>query len=302
MKYLDDTQPVDLAIARLAERQWGIVDRDDLLRLGLTSRDIQGRRRRGSLHALHRDVFCVGDRLIPREGHWLAAVRFAGEGALLSHRTAGALRGLLDEYGPIHVTVPPGSGVRSRGSVRVHRANVLIQERTECRGIPVVSVARTMLDIAATARPDTLRRALQQAEYHRLFDLSSMRAVLENHPGERGVRRLEQALACYVSIEGTRSEFERRFLVMCDRHGIPRPARNRHILGKYVDFHWDGTNVIVETDGWGAHGTRTAFERDHQRDLELELAGYIVIRVTWRQLRFRPDLVARRVRQALSVA
>ena len=302
MSALRVTHHIDRQIATLAEAHHGIVTRADLRALGLNDDQILWRVRTGRLHRLHAGVYAVGDRLIPREGHWLAAVRFGGPEALLSHRTSSALRGLLGEYGPIHVTVPPDSGVRSRGKVKVHRANVSTEERDSCRGIPVVSVARTMLDLAATEHPDLLRRALQQAEYLRLFDLHSMQAVLRDHPGERGVRKLGAALAGYVSIEGTRSEFERRFLVMCAKYGLPRPARNTDVLGHEVDFLWEVERVIVETDGWGAHGTRSAFEHDHQRDLELGLAGYLIIRVTWNQLRYRPDLVSRRIRRALSDA
>ena len=295
-----DTHHIDARIARLAEAQYGVVHRDQLLTLGVRPEQIDWRVRTGHLHSLHPGTYAVGDRLIPREGQWLAAVKSVGGDAWLSHRTSSALRGLLGEYGPIHITVPPDSGARSRGNVKVHRANVSIEERDECRGIPVVSVARTMLDLAATVHPDLLRRALQQAEYLRLFDLHSMQAVLLNHPGERGVRKLGAALAEYVSIEGTRSEFERRFLVMCAKYGLPRPARNALVAGFEVDFLGAPERVVIETDGWGAHGTRTAFERDHQRDLELGLAGYTTIRVTWNQLRYRPDQVARRIRLALS--
>ena len=43
--------------------------------------------------------------------------------------------------------------------------------------------------------------------------------------------------------------------------------------------------MIVELDGFEGHGTRRAFEDDRVRDATLQLAGYRVIRITWRRLK-----------------
>jgi very-short-patch-repair endonuclease len=50
---------------------------------------------------------------------------------------------------------------------------------------------------------------------------------------------------------------------------------------------------VVETDGHQTHGTRQAFERDRRRDQRLTIAGWRVIRVTWRQLVREPAQVTR---------
>jgi very-short-patch-repair endonuclease len=97
----------------------------------------------------------------------------------------------------------------------------------------------------------------------------------------------------------TRSALERRFLAVIRDAGLPRPDVNTFVQGHMVDFAWPDARVIVETDGWAAHGHRAAFERDHQRDADLAAAGWIVLRFTWRQLRERPTWVASRVAQAL---
>ena len=71
-------------------------------------------------------------------------------------------------------------------------------------------------------------------------------------------------------------------------------------MGGYeVDFHWPDARLIVETDGRTTHDNPFAFERDHQRDLELKLAGWEVIRITWRQLRDEPDRVTALLRTHL---
>ena len=66
-----------------------------------------------------------------------------------------------------------------------------------------------------------------------------------------------------------------------------------------VDFVWRRQRVIVELDGYRAHGTRSAFEADRARDAELTALGYSVVRFTWRQLTDGPADVASTLRTLL---
>ena len=77
--------------------------------------------------------------------------------------------------------------------------------------------------------------------------------------------------------------------------GLPEPRVN-HPVGPYVvDFAWPAHRVVVETDGWAAHGHRVAFERDRARDAALHAAGWTVVRFTWRQVEHEPLLVIGRL-------
>jgi very-short-patch-repair endonuclease len=97
----------------------------------------------------------------------------------------------------------------------------------------------------------------------------------------------------------TRSELEARFLRLCRRHRLPQPRVNARIGHFVVDFTWPESNLIVELDGYRAHGTRSAFEEDRARDLRLKLLGYEVLRVTWRQLSDDPHAVLGTLRKLL---
>jgi hypothetical protein len=55
----------------------------------------------------------------------------------------------------------------------------------------------------------------------------------------------------------------------------------------------------VETDGWGVHGNRRAFESDRARDAMLQAHGYTVARFTWRQVLHETLLVTVRIAQLL---
>jgi very-short-patch-repair endonuclease len=50
--------------------------------------------------------------------------------------------------------------------------------------------------------------------------------------------------------------------------------------------------LIVECDGFAAHGTRKAFEDDRARDRALTTQGWRVVRITWRQLTEEPETIA----------
>jgi very-short-patch-repair endonuclease len=67
-----------------------------------------------------------------------------------------------------------------------------------------------------------------------------------------------------------------------------------------VDFVWREQRVIVETDGHETHRTRRAFEEDRLRDQRLIVAGWTVIRITWRQLTQRPSEITDRIARLLS--
>jgi very-short-patch-repair endonuclease len=167
-------------------------------------------------------------------------------------------------------------------------------------GIPVTTVARTLLDLAEVLHPRQLERALEEAERLRRFDLRSIEDVARRSRGRRGLRPLVAVLGATLDTPpATRSDLERMFLDLCRDGGLPQPQVNVLVEGYEVDAHWPGANLIVELDSWGFHRTRRAFERDRARDMKLKLAGYTVLRLTWRQLTEDRDNVATTLRALL---
>ncbi len=80
---------------------------------------------------------------------------------------------------------------------------------------------------------------------------------------------------------------------------LPQPIANEPLLGYVADFLWPEYRLIVEVDGHGFHSNRTAFENDRRRDQRFAAAGYLVIRVTWRQLWEESYAVIARIAQTL---
>jgi very-short-patch-repair endonuclease len=271
------------AIAALAERQYGVVSRRQLADLGLGRGAVDHRLRLGRLHPLYRGVYAVGQRKLPREARWIAAVLALGTDAVLSHRPAGAHWEIARWSGICEVTTPRKTG--SRRGVRVHHAQLLPDEVTIHHGIPVTTVPRTLFDLAAVLPERQLERALNEAEVLRRWDELSLDRLLHRYPRRKGSRAIRAVLhKRRQSATVTRSELEERFLALIDRVGLPRPEINVPIEGFEVDAVWRDARLVVELDGRSTHATVEAFERDRDRDRILQVAGWRPIRVTARQL------------------
>jgi very-short-patch-repair endonuclease len=293
--------PLDGRLAALAARQHGVVSLAQLLDLGFGPHGIAERIRTGRLHRIQRGVYAISPARLRREGYWLAAVLACGPGAVLSHRDAAALWELRPSAGAkVDVTVSTRFGRVKRRGIRVHRSGRLTREETVARdGVPVTTVARTLLDLADVLPDQGLKRAIDEAEYRGRFDLISLSAVVENNPGRRGAKVL--ALARQPP-QRTRSDLEQDFLAFCRRHRLPRPTVGAAIAGYEADFVWPEARLIVETDGLAAHRTRRAFEDDRTRDRRTLRAGYHTIRLTDRALRHDQQEVARDLRDLLTQA
>jgi very-short-patch-repair endonuclease len=301
------TRGEDKGLAALAERQHGVVGRRQLLESGWSEEEIEWRLRSGRLHRLHTGVYLVGHRLIQRQGRWMAAVLASGSDAVLSHRSAAALWGIReDSRAAIDITTPHRS--RSWRHIRRHVSPLSPDEVTDEDGIPVTTVPRTILDLAANEPLDEIKRLLREMEFKELWDRLSLRDLVERYPGRRGIRKVNAALEGLKDepVGEQKSPLEERFAPFCRGHRIPLPRFNVPIEvgGKnyLVDCHWPGTNQIVELDGWQAHKSRSAFREDKARDRRLATAGYTVTHITWNQLDDEPEEVASDLRVLLGVS
>jgi Protein of unknown function (DUF559) len=230
----------------------------------------------------------------------MAAVLACGPDAVLSHASAAALweiRPSASSY--TDVTVASLSG-RERKGMRIHRSRSLRRNEITIRhGIPVTTPARTVLDLAATLKPDQLKRLLDQVEIRELTDYPALDALARAHAGHHGTK-LRRVLRTYeAGSDRTKSGLERLFRTICQDHGLPQPNINHRPAGREVDFLFPQHRLIVETDSSRYHRTRTAFEDDRARDAIHTRAGYRTLRFTDHQLANDPRGVAETVASAL---
>ena len=295
---------MDGPIAELAGRQHGVVSLPQLRDRGFGDTGIEGRLRRGLLLPIHRGVYAVGHGKLTVEGRWMAAVLAFGPRAVLSHRSAGRLWGLVPRgsTAPPEVTRP--TAFRARPGIRAHQSALPDDEVEIVDGIPVTSLSRTLFDLAAVIGRRQLERAMSEAEVLGLTDRLSIPDLLVRYPRRRGAATMRALLRERAAERGvTRSELEERFAALIDQHGLPRPRLNASVAarGRFleVDCVWRSDRLIFELDGHGVHGTRRAFEADRRRDRLLVAEGWRVIRVTWRQLRDDSASIASELRSML---
>jgi very-short-patch-repair endonuclease len=276
-----------------------VVTTEALAAAGIGRNAIARRVDDGRLTRLFRGVYRVG----PLEAKWTweaAALLACGADAVLSRGAAAAVWGIrLRVSGPVDVTVT-GRHRAGQAGIRVHHAALDPRDRTRHHDLCLTTPERTLLDLAATIGSDDLDRAVNEAQVLGLTTTTRLHSYLARSSSRRGTRAL--LAAAHEEPLLTRSELERRMLALIDRIGLPRPSTNVNILGHEVDFVWPAHRLIVETDGFGPHGTRRAFERDRRRDAQLQAAGYRVLRFTWWQLTNEPEVVAARLAAILALS
>lgn len=280
-----------------------MVGRRQLEELGFSRRQIGVRMEQGRLIPLHRGVYAVGHRALAFGARQQAALLAAGPGAALADRSAAAWWEMLGRWsGAVHVVVPRQGGRRIPGVV-VHRCAGLRPHDVVVRdGLRCTTPARTLVDLAATA-PRLLPRALTEAE-RRHLDVGGAVEILAREPGRRGARALVRALAAFdPRTAATRSALEIRFLALVRAARLPAPQVNVVVdaghLRPEVDFLWPAERLAVEVDGRAFHDVVATAEADRARDNALALAGFLVLRYTWRRLNADPQGVAAEVGAAL---
>jgi very-short-patch-repair endonuclease len=234
-------------------------------------------------------------------GRIMAAVLLHGPRAVASHRTAAMLWDLLPPRGrDIYVTVPANGRAKRKGIVLEQVRAFHEKDRAVRDGIPVTALARTLIDVVGYESEERVERALEQAERMRLLDGRAIDEACARAPTRKGVKRIRARLREHRAPAMSRSAFERRFLIMCRKAGLPLPAMNAWIEDCEVDAVWLEQQILVELDAYYSHGTRAAFEGDRRRDAKLESLEYRVIRITEERLKTEPDEIANELRRLLS--
>ena len=288
---------VERAIAKIAGRQDNVISLEQLVQAGLGRGAIEHRVETGMMQRRHRGVYILGPAPPTLMARARAAAMACGAGAVVSHRSAAEMFGLLPETGaPLDVTVV-GRNPGVEPGIRLHRPTALARhEVTKMRGIPMTTVARTIADLAATEPRNEVEHAFQEALYRKIVTDRAVAAIIGREPRRRGAPLIRAVLD---DPRMTRSEKERALLRLIEQAQLPRPLTNVNVHGYLADAYWPGEGLIVEFDGWDAHGHRLAFESNRKRDQVLLAHGIRSMRVTGRHLKDEPLGLTARIAQAL---
>jgi Transcriptional regulator, AbiEi antitoxin/Protein of unknown function (DUF559) len=285
---------VDAILARIAARQHGLVTIAQLAAAGLGRAAVAKRVANGRLHRKYPAVYALGHARLSREGEWMAAVLACGEGAVLSHLSASSMWGFWRRrVVGVDVLVPRRH--RSLPGVRIHRYRRLDRrDVTRRNGIPITSVARTLVDLSDVLTPHQLANAIHEAAFHERFSEPATRHAMHRANGRHNLATLTEALALHNSgSAGTRSGNEDWFLSLTAQAGLPLPLVNTKVEDIEVDFHWPDHHLCVEVDGGGHTRPRTKRE-DKARDRALQQAVHRVVRIAEHELTLQ-TMIARLV-------
>jgi very-short-patch-repair endonuclease len=297
---------LDAALQRLARRQHGVVSVRQALDLGLTRRQIEHRADVGALVALRRGVFASPGAPATWEQAAMAAVLAAGSGAVASHLTAARIWGLrADRSQELEISNVRGRQHRLEG-VRAHRFHVIAPDRRRTQGVPVTSVARTIVDLSGRYGERKLGEILDEALRRRSTSIDDVATTAQRLAPARG-RRLTLVQAVLAArgraFEPGDSEFESRVLRALRRSALPTPLVGHRIRAGgrtyRADLAYPDHGIVIELDGYEFHHTRTAFDDDRQRGNDLVGAGLLLLRFTWSMT---DDSIVAAVSSALAVS
>ncbi len=221
----------------------------------------------GRLHRVFRGAYSLGHPNVSELGRLRAATLACGNGAVASHRSAGALLGLLDK-GPVVIDViAPGARGRKIDGIRFHRVRApRLEETGTVDGIPCTSPARTLVDLAGTVGDWTLRSAFERAAQRRMLDIAAIEAAID--PGRRGIRSLTALIeqwrsAAPLAEKGRlKSPLEAKVLPLLVQRNLPTPLLNAPVEianGRIeVDFLWPDHRFALEADSRDFHATAIA--------------------------------------------
>lgn len=289
-------------LERLARRRADVLTRKELLAEGALPDWISRQVTSGRWQRVHPAVYVIHTGPLGWRTRMVAALRYAGPGAALSHSSAAAYwfddvrRGGTD---PVEVSVPWERVVKQQPGLRVHRRRRMPAVWPGL--LAVTTDVETVVDLVSRAADvddvvGVLTRGARQTRPEAVRAAAAQRARLRH-------RALLGELVAAVEL-GVESPLELRYHRDVERaHGLPSAELQvREMLdGGWVrtDRRYRGHGVRVELDGKLAHpGGRT--DRDTWRDNAALLAtGEITLRYRWSHVAGRPCRTALQVVEAL---
>jgi hypothetical protein len=278
-----------MRVARIAGGQHGVITHAQLLAAGLSRDAVKRWADKGLLHRQHVGVYRVGHRAPSLEAAYLAAVLACGEGrAFLAGRAAAHVYGIVKRAAPPAEVVSLGD--RSVRGVRTHRLRTLDPlDTSEYRGIPVTTLPRTLVDLAARLPLGALSEAAHHAEVLHRLRPGAVAAVVDRRGWTPGIGKLRAIFEGDAPI--LLSRLEKDFVALLKGAQLPLPRTNRPAGPHYVDCRWPRHHVTVELDSYRFHHTRHSWEHERHRARAAHARGDHFRRYTWGDVHETPAAV-----------
>ena len=274
----------DRTLARTASKKHALVPVTDTAAAGLTTAEVEYRRRLGRLDRVRRGVWRMPGIPPTWEQFALAACLAAGPSAVLSHGTAGWIYRCAHFTWPdlLDITVPWPLNPRLTG-VKAHRVSTLDpRDMTVVSGLPVTTVARTVIDIASLVPPERVGPIVNDLMRRRLLTVAQLRAAADRVDDSRLRRRMKLIRTVIAQREEGfhpgDSDPEIWMVEMLVRGGLPKPVQQHEVrIGgrRYrLDAAYPEFMVAMEYEGLDGHGQPLDVWRDRARLNDITGAGW----------------------------
>lgn len=293
------------AAARLLDRQWGVISRDQAVAMGITAAALRYRTRPGGTwQQILPATYLTFTGSASSEQRELAAVLYAGQGAVMTG--PAALRRLqlpAPAISCIDVLVKPDNRTPSRDFVAIHRTRRMPSQGLERRGVAFTLPARAVIDtVARLTRIGDVRAVVAGAVQSGHCTIGDLQAELDCGP-RRGMALMRAVLAEVAA--GIRSAPEGDLRDLIVRHGLPAPMFNPRLFlnGRFLaspDAWWPAAGVAVEVDSMEWHLSPEAWQATMRRHARMTAGGILVLHVSPRQLRDEEARIARDIAAALA--
>jgi hypothetical protein len=294
-------------LAAVTRRGRRLLTHAELVEVGATSKQIEGRCRLGTLQRVHHEVYLVGAGCLTWNERLDAVVLAGGETAAGCSFSALAVAGLPNlAPSSVHVQVAHGTELVARGAT-VHRTRRAVPTKV-IGGVRVVCIEEALLQVAARVPARAVHRLLTTAWRMNKTTPRKVLLHLDDHGGRGvpGVRRLREVAELYDgTTRGPGSEAEADFLfdflAAVDAAGVERPALQYVIPIRggteevVPDFTWPKRRKVIEMKGLLAHGDDLVQDEDNEREEAIRAAGWDVRNITPRAMRERPALTVDRL-------
>lgn len=292
------------ALRAIGDEHFGLVRRDEIEALGFSSSGLARLVRNGLLERIRPRVYRLLGAPLSHEAEIMAALLWANDEALASHRTGAEINGIAGRSEQIEITTT--GCVRAPDLIVHRRVFWLPGDATIVKGVPVTSVERTLVDLASVASRRSVERSLDAALLLPGVSLQTISRRLEAtaRQGRNGTTRLRGLIAERETERNPiESPLERDFLTLIRERKMPEPVAQHPVIvdGRIVarlDFAYPELKLGIELDGYAFHSSREAFERDRSRLTMLANEGWRILVYTSKQVKDHPAYVEKSVLRA----
>jgi very-short-patch-repair endonuclease len=301
---------LDARIGLVAQRQAGAFTWAQARACGFGKATVSRRVRGGQWDKPHPGVYVLASASRTRALRFWTAVLAVGNGAVLSHESAASEHGARGlPTAPVTLTAAHGSHHRLNG-LFVHQIDdVVRRHRTSVDGLPVVTAARAVIDLASRLDLARLGDVADDLVQARATSWPAIAAVFSDvvRPGKPGMATLAALLAdrCGEAVPA-QSQLERALFTALAAGGLPAPARQARLPGRgqirgLVDGAYLDAKIVIEADGRTYHSRLADMRRDRQRDGQVVMAGWVPLRFVYEQIVHDPAAVCEDVAAARAV-